>query len=391
MRLAIEKKELIQHIQHLAAIVSSKTTSPILTNYLIEVDAKKGEVKITASDLELTVDVRFNAAISEGGTIAVSARHFNDIVNNMPDDAVIDLWKTEDLLMIQSNKIDFNILCADHTLFPILPEPNLENATLVNPDIFKTMISKTAFAVSTDVNRAVLTGVCWKIMEKTNLMAATDGRKVAEIVVPNNAQPKESAEATTEENSIFADESSEQIMEKVIPVKTLNFFQKIYDPSVRELKILMERNKIVFSYGKFTIVANIIEHKYPEYQKAFMNDLPNQIVVAVKTLQNAIRRVSLVAPDDNNRIRFEIDSDRFEINTSDRDTGDAKENIETYEYKGKATSIAFNYRYMLAILDAIETDKVCIRLGGAKEPMMVYYEPLPENQKITFLLMPLRS
>lgn len=390
MRLAIEKKELNLYIQHLAGIVSSKTTSPILTNYLIEVDAKKSEVKITASDLDITADVRFSAAVSEGGTIAVSARHFNEIINNMPD-SVIDLWKTEDLLMIQCPKIDFNILCADHTLFPILPEPKLENATLVNPDTFNKMINKTAFAVSTDANRAVLTGVCWKIMEKTNLMAATDGRKVAEIIVPNTSPVTAEKPAVAEEASIFQDAYTDLIMEKVIPVKTLNFLQKIYDPSVKEMKILMERNKIVFAYGKFTIVANIIEHKYPEYQKAFMSDLPNQIVVAKTALHTAIKRVALVAPDDNNRIRFEIDAEHFEINTSNRDAGDAKELIEAYEYSGKATSISFNYRYMLAILEAVDTDKVCIKLGGTKEPMMVYNEPLPENQKITFLLMPLRS
>ncbi len=389
MRLAIEQKELAHHIQHLVGIVSSKTTSPILTNYLIEADANKGEVKITASDLEITVDVRFNAAVSEGGTIAVSAKHFNEIIQQMPA-AVIDLWKTEDLLMIQCNKIDFNILCADHTLFPILPGPKLENATLVNAEIFNSMIGKTSFAVSTDVNRAVLTGVCWKIMEKTNLMAATDGRKVAEIIVPNTAPIKTEENAGAEE-TIFQDGSAEQLMEKVIPVKTLNFLQKVFDSSIKEMKVLMERNKIVFSYGAFTIISNILEHKYPEYQKAFMADLPNQIIVSKKSLQESIRRVALVAPEDNNRIRFEIDGERFEINTSDRDTGDAKEFVETYNYTGSNTSISFNFRYMLAILDAIDTDKVCVKLGSSKEPMMIYNEPLPENLKITFLLMPLRS
>lgn len=390
MRLAIEKKELIRYIQHLTGIVSSKTTSPILTNYLIEVDAKKSEVKITASDLELTVDVRFNAAVSEGGTIAVSAKNFNEIIGSMPD-AVIDLWKTEDLLMIQCNKIDFNILCADHTLFPILPEPDMEKATLVNSEIFNNMISKTAFAVSTDINRAVLTGVCWKIMEKTNLMAATDGRKVAEIIVPNSSEIKAEARESGDETSIFQDAYADQILEKVIPVKTLNFLQKIYDPSAKEMKVLMDRNKIVFSYGSFTVVSNVIEHKYPEYQKAFMSDLPNQLTVNTEILRSAIRRVSLVAPDDNYRIRFELDSDHFEISTNNSDTGDAKESIETFEYKGSSTSISFNFRYMLSILDAIDTEKVCIKLGGSKEPMMIYNEPPQEDKKITFLLMPLRS
>ncbi|MCB5223752.1 MAG: DNA polymerase III subunit beta [Candidatus Cloacimonadaceae bacterium] len=389
MRIAIEQRELSHHIQHLVGIVSSKTTSPILTNYLIEADANKGEVKITASDLEITVDVRFSAAVSEGGTIAVSARHFNEIVSQMPP-AVIDIWKTEDLLMIQCSKIDFKILCADHSLFPILPEPQMETATRVNPETFNRMIGKTAFAVSTDPNRAVITGVCWKIMEKTNLMAATDGRKVAEIVVPNTA-PAEGEEGKSTEPSIFSDPADEQIMERVIPVKTLNFLQKVYDPSIKELKVLMERSKIVLSYGSFTIISNIIDQKYPEYQKAFMADLPNQVIVSRKRLLESIRRVALVAPEDNNRIRFEISAENFEINTSNRDTGDAKEFVEEYQYTGAETAVSFNYRFMVSILDVIDTEKVCIKLGSPKEPLMIYNEPQPENQKITFLLMPLRS
>jgi DNA polymerase III sliding clamp (beta) subunit (PCNA family) len=46
---------------------------------------------------------------------------------------------------------------------------------------------------------------------------------------------------------------------------------------------------------------------------------------------------------------------------------------------------------MVSILDVIDTEKVCIKLGSPKEPLMIYNEPQPENQKITFLLMPLRS
>lgn len=389
MRIAIEQRELAHHIQHLVGIVSGKTTSPILTNYLIEADADKGEVKITASDLEITVDVRFSAAVSEGGTIAVSARHFNEIIAQMPP-AVIDLWKTEDLLMIQCNKIDFKVLCADHSLFPLLPQPQMEAATRVNPETFNRMISKTAFAVSMDPNRAVLTGVCWKIMKKTNLMAATDGRKVAEIIVPNTA-PAEGEEGQAGEPNIFSDPEDEQVLEKVIPVKTLNFLQKVYDPSIKEMKVLMERSKIVITYGSYTIISNIIDQKYPEYQKAFMAELPNQVIVSRKRLLESIRRVALVAPEDNNRIRFQLSSENFEINTSNRDAGDAKEFVEEFQYSGAETSVSFNYRFMVSILDVIDTDKVSIKLGSPKEPLMIYNEPQPENQKITFLLMPLRS
>jgi DNA polymerase-3 subunit beta len=390
MRLAIEQKDLLHHIQHLAAIVSTKTTSPIMTNFLIDVDADRGEVKITASDLDITAEVRFSAAVSEGGTIAVSAKHFNEIITNMPA-AVIDLWKTEDLLMIQCAKIDFNILCADHTLYPILPAPNLENAAVMDAELFKRMIEKTSFAVSTDVNRAVLTGVCWKISAKHHTMAATDGRKVAEIIVPGPPSPERTEGAPTPEENIFSDPQAEQLVEKVIPLKTLNFLQKIHDPSVKELRIMIERNKMIFAYGRFTVITNILEHKFPEYQKAFVTDLPNKLVVPKEILHKSLRRIALVAPEDNYRIRFELDANQFEINTSDRDTGEAKEFIETYDYQGGPTSISFNYKFMLSILDAIDTEKVRIMLGSSKEPLMIYNEPQAENQQITFLLMPLRS
>lgn len=389
MRFAIEKKELLQSIQHLVSVAPVKNASPILTNYLIQASAEQGLVKITTSDLEITVVVEINAAVSEDGNIAISARHFNEIINYMPD-AIIHFWRHDELLMIQCNKIDFNLLIADATLFPVVPAVNLDKAITLDAQVFNRMIAKTHFAVSTDVNRAVLTGVYWKIMPDMHLMAATDGRKVAEIKILNTNVLPANFQADSDEGSIFAD-GAEAGLEKIIPVKTLGFIQKIYDNSCKEIKVLLERSKVIFSYGKYLVISQVIEHKYPEYQKAFISDLPNQFTIDKETLRNAIRRVALVAPDDNLRIRFELDSELFEVNTSSRDTGEAKENLDGYSFSGSHTGVSFNYKYMLSILDAVDSEKVVIKLGSSKEPMMVYNTADSETEKITFLLMPLRS
>lgn len=390
MRFAIEKKELMQSIQHLASVAPAKNASPILTNYLIQASVETGMVKITTSDLDITVVVEFAAAISEGGTIAVSAKHLNEIISFMPD-AIINFDRRDELLMIQCNKIDFNLLIADYTLFPVVPEVKIDNAITLDAQLFNRMISKTSFAVSSDVNRAVLTGVCWKIMPNEHLMAATDGRKVAEIRIKNtNLLAKDKAESSSEKN-IFEENAEEGTLEKIIPVKTLSFLQKIFDNSAKEIKVMIERSKVIFSYDKYIVFSQVIEHKYPEYQKAFITDLQNQFVIDKNTLHNAIRRVALVAPDDNLRIRFELDSEKFEVNTSNRDTGDAKENLEEYSFQGAHTGVSFNYRYMLSILEAIDGDKVIIKLGSSKDPLMIYNVSNQENEEITFLLMPLRS
>jgi DNA polymerase-3 subunit beta len=390
MRFAIEKKELLSSVQHLVSVAPAKNASPILTNYLIHADQESGMVSITTSDLDITVVVKFAAAVSEGGTIAVSARHFNEIINFMPD-AIISFWRHDELLMIQCKKIDFNLLIADHTLFPLVPEVKLDKALKLDAKLFDRMISKTHFAVSTDVNRAVLTGVCWKIYSDMHLMAATDGRKVAEIKVKDSILTKDQGAEDAGSGIPLEADASETSLEKIIPVKTLAFLQKVFDSSAKDLQVLIEHSKVIFSYDKYLVISQVLEHKYPEYQKAFVTSLQNQFVIDKETLRNAIRRVALVAPDENLRIRFELDSESFEVNTSNRDTGDAKENLEDYSFQGSHTGVSFNYRYMLSIIDAIDTQKVVIKLGTSKDPMMIFNEKNQENEEVTFLLMPLRS
>jgi DNA polymerase-3 subunit beta len=401
MRFQIEKKELIKHIQYLASIVPSKNTTPILTNYLLEAIADSNIIRITASDLEITVIAEFDANVAESGITTISAKSFNEIVNSMPD-ALLNIFKQDEIIKIQCNKIDFSLLCADHTLFPIIPDKYIQNAIKLSSEHFQRMIAKTSFAVSTDINRAVLNGVCWVLKKDFQTMAATDGRKVAEIKYMQAIQAA-SAEAPAKENAEpeigvnltedikFDDLDYEKGVEKILPIKTLNFLQKIYSSDTKDLLAVIEPNRVMFVYGEYTIFTHVIEHKYPDYQKAFIMDLPNVLLIDKDVLRTAIRRIALIAPEDNLRIRFELNNDRFEINTTNRDAGEAKEVMGEYSYNGANTAISFNYKYMTSILDSIDTEKVKICLGSQKDPIMVYNETQPEQQEITYLLMPLRS
>ncbi len=408
MRFQIEKKELIKHIQYLASIVPSKNTTPILTNYLLEAMSENSMVRITASDLDITVIAEFKANVLEAGATAILARSFNEIISSLPEE-MVNVYKQDEFVKIQCNKIDFNLLCADHTLFPIIPEKSLQSYLNLNAGNFDRMVSKTSFAVSTDVNRAVLNGVCWMIKKDSQLMVATDGRKVAEIklnlptsVNQGESEKKEEAIDETLEIAEFSKSlstSSSQIneldmekgTEKILPIKALSFLQKVMNEEIPELIVSIEPNRIMFCYGEYTIFTSTIEHKYPDYQKAFVHDLPNTLIINRDLLRSAIRRIALIAPEENLRIRFDINPERFEINTTNREAGDAKQVMENYAFSGSASSISFNFKYMISILDAIDTDNVKIKIGTQRDPLMIYNEEHPQNQEITFLLMPLRS
>jgi len=85
MKFSIERQDLLSNIQYLYNIVPSKNTMPILTNYLIQADEQNNILRVTATDLEITVVVEFEANIIDGGKATVSARNLNEIIGNLPD------------------------------------------------------------------------------------------------------------------------------------------------------------------------------------------------------------------------------------------------------------------------------------------------------------------
>ena len=78
MRFSSEKDNLLIAINSVSKAVSSKTIMPILECFLIE--AKEGQVKFTATDMELGIEYIINANIEEEGKVIVDSKMFSEII-----------------------------------------------------------------------------------------------------------------------------------------------------------------------------------------------------------------------------------------------------------------------------------------------------------------------
>ncbi|MDN5354718.1 MAG: polymerase subunit beta [Candidatus Cloacimonadota bacterium] len=370
MKFSIEKKDLQENIHYLYNIVPSKNTMPILTNYLIEADAQENKLKFTATDLEITVIVEFSANIISGGKAAVSARNLNEIINMLPD-AMIHFMQEEELLKIKCEKSNFNLLCAETNQFPLVPQKDLSNTFKMDAKMFKKMIDSTHFAVSTEINRPIFTGIYWKISAEDQLMVATDGKKIAEFKLFNNSEIAEP-------------------VEQIIPTKGLLFLDKIIEDEKPEIDVLLERNRVMFGYGNYTIFSHIIEGRFPDYTKAIPTNNNNVLVIDKNILREAVKRVSLLASEETFKVKFSVNDEQLQINSTKREEGEATEIIEDFKYSGESLVIAFNYRYLLAILGVIDTAEVEIRMGKSNEPVLFFNTEKDEKYQAKYLLMPLR-
>ncbi len=93
MKINITKSTFLEGIQIVSSGVSSRTTLPILHNFLIE--AQAGKLKLVRTDMEMATIHYLNAEVEEEGSITVPIKEFSEIIKNLPDDKEINLYTDE--------------------------------------------------------------------------------------------------------------------------------------------------------------------------------------------------------------------------------------------------------------------------------------------------------
>ena len=83
MELVVRKNELLRELQLFQGIVERKNTIPILANVLIE--AKGDEVCMLATDLEVALRSRCQAAVAKSGSLTLPAKKLYEIVKALPE------------------------------------------------------------------------------------------------------------------------------------------------------------------------------------------------------------------------------------------------------------------------------------------------------------------
>ena len=81
MRIVCTKSNLVKGVSIVSKAVPSKTTMPILECILV--DASTDVIKLTANDMELGIETRIEGDILERGIIALNAKIFSEIVNDI--------------------------------------------------------------------------------------------------------------------------------------------------------------------------------------------------------------------------------------------------------------------------------------------------------------------
>lgn len=368
MKFSIPRSRLLTSLQSILQVVPTKSTLPILTNILVE--ALEGKLKLSATDLDLSVSAGVEAEVAKKGSVALPAKILVEMVRELPE-SVVTIEATANRVELRIPNGSYKIAAVSPEDFPKLPAVNTKKEIRVAGDTLVKMIRKTTFACSTDETRPALNGVLWQTKGDRMQMVATDGHRLARVAV---------------ENSKLKGISDDLI----IPPKVLNLIPKFIESSgATEVGIIFGENNIIFSLGDTVLTSRLLEGPYPNFEQVIPSSHDKKLTISRDDLSGAVRRVSILSNALTHQVKFSLKKGSLTLSTNNADVGgEGKETVEC-DFSGEPVEIGYNATYVLEILGKLDGPDATFELTSSVSAGIIYAAGTSREDYIC-LLMPLR-
>ncbi len=371
MQFTIEKEVFLKGLARIQGVVEKRNTIPILSNVLIE--AVDEQIFLTATDLEVGMKASHPAQVVSPGKVTVSAKKIYEIIKELPEKEISFTAKENCWIEIRCGKSLFNIVGLSAEEFPYFPQPGKEQFIPISSALLKEMIDKTAFSMSIDETKYNLNGIYFRSLEtegKPHLaLVATDGHRLSMI----NREMDVSEIPELEKGVIF-------------PRKGIFELKKIADEGESDIQLGFMDNNAVIKKDQTVVVMRLVDGEFPDYHRVIPKANEFSATIPRDPFLHALRRMSILSSEKSRGVKLSLREGLLEISSSNPDLGDAREDLEV-DYTGPELSIGFNARYLLDILQALESEKVQLKVKDNISPGMV--TPPTEGDYLA-VVMPMR-
>ncbi len=367
MKLTIPKDQFITGLQSVQNIVGARTTLPILSNVLIQ--AEGGRVEFTATDLDVTISCTVQAEVKAAGKVTLPVKRLFGITRELPAPSIELEVDSKSIATLQAGGSFYRMhgLAADE--FPPVPKV-ADNRKLTLPmDKFRSMLRRSAIAMSTDESRYVLNGIFMKFAPDKVTMVATDGRRLA-----------------LDEEEMDTPETAEGSF--ILPTKACNELNRLLQDK-GEVDIRFTDNQAFFNVrpeggAPILLISKLVEGNYPNYNQVIPKETKERISLQREEFLQALRRAELMTSEKSNSVKLSFEKNRLDITANTPEIGEGRESLAV-NYKGRDIAVAFNPAYLMDPLKVVETDEVFLELTDELSPGL-----LKINGPFLYVLMPMR-
>ena len=367
MNFIISSTALLRNLQSVSGVLSTSNTLPILDNFLFEITDNL--LTISASDLETTMRTSLEVEANEGGKIAVPAKLLLEVLKNLPDQpCTFSVNHSNFSIEISYDNGKSKMVGFNGDEFPKIPTIENSSSVKVSGEIISSAINKTLFASGNDDLRPVMSGVFCQFSPQDIIFVATDAHKLVRY---------RRTDSTAESTSSF-----------ILPKKPLNLLKSTIS---NDMEVLIEYNEsnAVFTFGDTVLVCRLIDGKYPNYEAVIPKENPNVLIIDRAQFLGSIKRVSIFANKTTHQIKLKLAGSELTLFAEDLDFSNEANERLTCNYNGEDMEIAFNSRFLMEMLNNIDTKEVKLEMSvPSRAGLLMPAESTNPDEDILMLVMP---
>lgn len=368
MKITCIQENLARGLRVVNRAVPSRATLPITQNIMIE--AEDARLKLSATDLELSIATWVGAQIENIGSITLPARPLLDTISSF-DMGRVELEVTDEPYgaQIQTTTqsgsgpatIDTALRGAPKEDFPPFPEISPKHRVRVDSGILRNALDRTVFAAATDDARPVLTGVKMEVEGDKATFAAADGFRLS----------IESAQLM---------DAAEEDFEALIPARALRELTALMSGTVSPVEIMVSESggEAMFRIGDdIEMITQLIAGTYPDYKSLVPENSDTTMTIPLEGVAQVARSMSVIAREGSAIVRL-VAADlegqgRLTLSASAEDLGNSEGSLDI-DIEGEEGKIAFNVRFL--------TDLVQHSQGGTSNPVETDGDGTPGTEKL---------
>lgn len=329
---------------------------PILSHLLLR--AKKGELTIRATNLDMGLEFSFPVKIEKEGEVAVPAQLFSSFIGALQNTKSVVLEEDENLpaskagkLVVSGGGARARIHTADAGEFPTIPKAE-GISFLLDPQALLKGFRSVQYAGALGNLKPELGSVSIAHDGEEMVFAATDSFRLAE-------------------KRILLKKTPAELPPVLVPVKNAGEFIRLLESERDEVRMWFGKGQISVEGHNFLITSRLVEGSFPDYRQIIPKDFATEAIVLREELLGALRQTTLFS-DRFNQLKFRIDPKKkvFELAARSEGLGESTQSVSA-ALTGNPLESNFNHRFVSDCLATIGSDSVKLCFSGENKPLLI--------------------
>lgn len=367
MKFIVSSSQLLKQLQHIAGVINANTVLPILEDFLFEVE--KNKLTVVATDLETVMKIQLDIEAKDNGKVCIPAKILLDSLKNIPDQPLTFTIDKNFGIEITSDNGKYKVMGENPDNFPKEPAADETTSFKMTSSALITAINKTIFAVSNDDLRPAMTGVYFELNKDYIQFVATDAHRLVRYKRTDVKCPRQDS--------------------FIVPRKPLNLLKSALPDNEDEISVSYNSNHLFVKHGTTQMSCRLIDARFPDYKVVIPADNPYKMVVTKPDFQSALRRVSVFSNKSTNQVALNISGSELQLAAQDVDFSFEGNERMKCQYDGEDITIAFNARFLIEMLNAVDGNEVRLELATPTKAGILKPTEPEKDEDVLMLVMPL--